>query len=143
MGKVVQGGGFQRTGALDNPSRSLLAALTKLETAYDLNDGSQIPQYLAELEAKQLNLAKKFLRNESMKDIAFKAAASHISKSDIISQTVIEEDDDEEEDEEEEEQTGGCRYCDRTKVFRENNRGMQVHFGLIASGNQVIKDAAF
>ncbi|KAF3098322.1 hypothetical protein TWF706_006765 [Orbilia oligospora] len=78
-----------------------------------------------------------------MKDIAFKAAASHIRKSDIISQTLIEEDDDEEEDDEEEEQTGGCRYCDRTKIFRENNRGMQVHFGLIASGNQVIKDAAF
>ncbi|EGX45834.1 hypothetical protein AOL_s00117g39 [Orbilia oligospora ATCC 24927] len=146
MGKAVQGGGFQRTGALDNPPRSLLAALTELETAYDLNSGSKIPQYLAELEAKQPNLAKKFLRNESMKDIAFKATASHLSKSDVISQTLIGEDvdDDEEEDEEEEEdQIDDCRYCDKTKIFRENNRDMRVHFGLIASGNQVIKDAAF
>ncbi|KAF3284331.1 hypothetical protein TWF970_011549 [Orbilia oligospora] len=146
MGKAVQGGGFQRTGALDNPPRSLLAALTELETAYDLNGGSKIPQYLAELEAKQPNLAKKFLRNESMKDIAFKATASHLSKSDVISQTLIGEDvdDDEEEDEEEEEdQIDDCRYCDKTKIFRENNRDMRVHFGLIASGNQVIKDAAF
>ncbi|KAF3312506.1 hypothetical protein TWF173_007116 [Orbilia oligospora] len=146
MGKAVQGGGFQRTGALDNPPRSLLTALTELEIAYDQNGGSKIPQYLAELEAKQPNLAKKFLRNETMKDIAFKATASHLSKSDVISQTLIGEDvdDDEEEDEEEEEdQIDDCRYCDKTKIFRENNRDMRVHFGLIASGNQVIKDATF
>ncbi|KAF3177841.1 hypothetical protein TWF788_007623 [Orbilia oligospora] len=131
MGKAVEGGGFQRTGALDNPPRSLLAALTELETAYDINDGSKIPRYLAELEIKQPNLVKKFLRNESMKDIAFKAAASHIGKSNATSQPPLEEDGDkEEEDEEEEDETGGCRHCDRTKTFKENNRGMRIHFEL-------------
>ncbi|KAJ5494503.1 hypothetical protein N7463_010590 [Penicillium fimorum] len=46
--------------------------------------------------------------------------------------------DDVDEDEEE-----SCRLCDKTKVVRRKPRDISVHFGLIASGNQVIKDAAF
>ena len=42
------------------------------------------------------------------------------------------------EDEEE-----SCRFCDRTKIVKRRARDMRVHYGLIASGNQVIKDAAF
>ncbi|KAH6973714.1 hypothetical protein BKA56DRAFT_676379 [Ilyonectria sp. MPI-CAGE-AT-0026] len=36
-----------------------------------------------------------------------------------------------------------CRFCDMTKVIRRKPRDMIVHYGLVASGNQVIKDAAF
>lgn len=45
--------------------------------------------------------------------------------------------DDVDEDEEE-----SCRFCDKTQIVRRKPRDMSVHFGLIASGNQVIKDAA-
>ncbi|KAH7019861.1 hypothetical protein EDB80DRAFT_759906 [Ilyonectria destructans] len=36
-----------------------------------------------------------------------------------------------------------CRFCDMTKVIRRKPRDMIVHYSLLASGNQVIKDAAF
>ncbi|KAL6410262.1 uncharacterized protein AUP68_06677 [Ilyonectria robusta] len=36
-----------------------------------------------------------------------------------------------------------CRFCDMTKVIRRKPRDTTVHYGLVASGNQVIKDAAF
>jgi len=36
-----------------------------------------------------------------------------------------------------------CRFCNMTKVIKRKPRDMRVHCGLIASGNQVIKDAKF
>lgn len=36
-----------------------------------------------------------------------------------------------------------CQYCDKSQVVARSPRGMLVHQGLIASGNKVIKDAAF
>ncbi|KAK0730086.1 hypothetical protein B0H67DRAFT_596337 [Lasiosphaeris hirsuta] len=36
-----------------------------------------------------------------------------------------------------------CRYCDKTRILRRKPREARVHYDLIASGNQVIKDAVF
>ncbi|KAK6519304.1 hypothetical protein TWF281_003139 [Arthrobotrys megalospora] len=36
-----------------------------------------------------------------------------------------------------------CRYCDTTKIIPRKPREMRIHYGLIASGNQVVKDAKF
>jgi len=41
------------------------------------------------------------------------------------------------------EEERSCPFCDRTKIVKRRPREMLVHYGLIASGNQVIKDAAF
>ncbi|KKZ59879.1 hypothetical protein EMCG_05308 [[Emmonsia] crescens] len=52
-------------------------------------------------------------------------------------------DDDDEEEEEEKEEEDHCIHCDQTRIVRRKPRDMLVHYGLIASGNQVIKDASF
>ncbi|KAK6523121.1 hypothetical protein TWF694_006016 [Orbilia ellipsospora] len=130
LGKAVEGGsGFERTGTLDNPPRSLLTALSKVETKHALGV-FKIPDYLVELKEKYPSLAPKYLKSEALEDVAFKLNAPHIEK---IT--------DEEEEEEEDDDENTCRFCDKTKTFKENNRGMLVHFGLIASGNKVVKDA--
>ena len=36
-----------------------------------------------------------------------------------------------------------CQFCDRAKVVKRKPRDMRIHYGLIASGNQVTKDATF
>jgi nucleoside phosphorylase len=36
-----------------------------------------------------------------------------------------------------------CEFCDRSQIIKKKPRDMRVHYGLIASGNQVIKDAIF
>ncbi|KAL5331186.1 hypothetical protein ACEPPN_000715 [Leptodophora sp. 'Broadleaf-Isolate-01'] len=41
------------------------------------------------------------------------------------------------------EQLDDCRFCNTAKVINRKPRDMRVHYGLIASGNQVIKDAKF
>ncbi|KAL4949708.1 nucleoside phosphorylase domain-containing protein [Aspergillus filifer] len=139
MGKTKQGGGFERTGALDNPPNALLTAVSKLISDNDLN-GSKIPLYLDEFKARYPKAAKKYLRSDSLVDICFRANYDHVSPV-RLDRNSSGEDGDDEEEEEVEEENGFCRFCDKTKVVKRKPRDMSVHYGLIASGNQVIKDA--
>jgi nucleoside phosphorylase len=129
FGKAENDGTFRRTGALNNPSNTLLTALSRLETQHEMN-GSKIPEYLDELKQKWPRLAPKYLRSDSLKDVLFKANCSHVGVGNKVA-------DDDEGDE------GGesCQFCDKTKIVRRKSRDMRVHYGLIVSGNQVIKDA--
>jgi nucleoside phosphorylase len=147
FGKTEQGGTFKPTEALNRPPTELLAALTKLEKEHKMK-GSKIPQYLEELKKNWPNLAPKYTRSESLKDVLFRADCKHVEKpvvgnmgnSDNGFENIEEEDDDQMEDEEE---GHHCINCDQSKIIRRKPRDMCVHYGLIASGNQVIKDAAF
>jgi nucleoside phosphorylase len=147
FGKTEQGGTFKRTGALNRPPTELLVALTKLEKEYNMN-GSKIPQYLEELKKNWPKLAPKYTRSESLKDFLFRADCKHVEKpvvcdmgnSDKGFENGEEEDGDQMEDEEE---GNHCINSDQSKIVRRKPRDMCVHYGLIASGNQVIKGAAF
>ncbi|KAH0563399.1 hypothetical protein GP486_002033 [Trichoglossum hirsutum] len=132
FGKMKEGSNFERTGSLNNLPTSLLAALTKLETEHELI-GSKIPEYLDVLKEKWPRLAQKYLRSDSLEDVLFKADYSHVSRSSMDYEVT-----DDGEDEEE-----SCQFCDRTKIVKRRARDMRVHYGLVASGNQVIKDAIF
>ncbi|KAF3908991.1 hypothetical protein ABW20_dc0109373 [Dactylellina cionopaga] len=133
----TEDGKFKRTGALNNPPKSLLTALAKLETEQELS-GSKIPQYLDELMANYPRLASKYARTESLKDILFKSNYNHVVEAPADDNDVNDSNDEEDEDEEEGEES--CKLCDQTKIVKRKPRGMQIHYGLIASGNQTIKD---
>jgi hypothetical protein len=135
FGKANQGGNFERTGSLNNPPNALLTALTKIETEHDLN-GSRIPECLDELKQKWPRLAPRYLRSDSLDDVLFKADYDHVGESTTDCAAVPDNDDGDEEGE-------NCRFCDRTQVIKRKPRDMRVHYGLIASGNQVIEDATF
>ena len=147
MGKATEGGSFQRTGALNKPPSSLRTAIGRLKTEQELT-GSQIPQYLDQMAKRYPNLAPKYLRSDSLKNILFKAGHGHISKAATDSEAAPDEnsteeayDDDEEDDEDEEKEA--CRFCDKSQIVKQTPRDMRIHYGLIASGNRVIKDAIF
>ncbi|KAM0189624.1 hypothetical protein ACHAPQ_010500 [Fusarium lateritium] len=129
-GKVNGIDKFERTGSLNNPPKSLLTALTLLETRHDM-EGSRIPQYLEELKQKSSQLASKFLRTDSLQDLLFKSSYSHVEQP--------ASDDDEEDDEEPE----SCQSCDKTMTVKRQPRKSLVHYGLIASGDKLVKHAAF
>ncbi|KAL7791573.1 ankyrin repeat-containing domain protein [Trichoderma ceciliae] len=82
LGKAKAGGSFERVGALSNPPSSLLTALSKLETEHELW-GSKIADFLSELEKKYPNLAKKYLKSDSLHDVLFRADYSHAYESPI------------------------------------------------------------
>lgn len=125
-GKAFENGKFERTGCLNNPPQALLAALSKLITRHDLV-GSAIPRYLEQVKEKWPKLAAKSLRTDSLKDVLFKASYSH----------VVRPKGKEDEDEEEE----SCHLCDKSMTVKRKPREMVIHYGLIASGDKLVKDA--
>ncbi|KAK6212007.1 hypothetical protein LQW54_005535 [Pestalotiopsis sp. IQ-011] len=117
MGKTEQGGTFRRTGALNNPPTSLLTALALLESDRELGI-SEIPRYLEELGMKFPSLKEKYLKSD-LKDVLFDAKYSHDSEA------------------------SDCENCAKDRMIERVPRKFTVHYGIIASGNQVIKDAIF
>ncbi|KAG4270013.1 hypothetical protein FPRO04_11845 [Fusarium proliferatum] len=116
--------------------KSLLTALTQLETQHNLV-GSKIPEYLEALKDKWPRLAATSLRSESLKDILFKSSYDHLDNT-----TSNTDDEDLDGDEDEDEEQGPCRLCDRSMIVKRKDREMRIFFGLIASGDKLIKDAA-
>ncbi|KAL9568767.1 hypothetical protein ACKAV7_007081 [Fusarium commune] len=131
-GKAKEGGSFERTGLLNNPPTSLLTALTKLETEHEMK-GSRIQEYLDELKQKWPKLVPKYLRSDSLQDVLFNANYGHVAESTDCGAIPGRGDEEEGED--------SCRFCAKVQIIQRKPRNMHVHYGLIASGNQVIKDA--
>lgn len=130
IGKAKQGGEFERMGALDNPPKAILTALAKLRTDNELN-GSKISLFLDDFRNKYPRAATRYLRSDSLVDVCFKANYDHVTPVKPENDGYKEEDD----------ETDPCRCCDKSKVVKRKDRGLQVHYGLIASGNQVIRNS--
>ena len=153
-GKAEKDGNFKRTGMLNNPPSALLTALTKLETEHEMN-GSKIHHYLDDLEKKWPNLVPKYTRSASLKDPLFAADNSYHNQNrsqvifTMLWDTIL----------------AILGYLLGWWAFAPMEPGakqvrsittvstvvdgdqrkpgeMRVHYGLIASGNQVIKDAS-
>ncbi|KAI0456007.1 hypothetical protein F5B21DRAFT_168072 [Xylaria acuta] len=147
LGKEAAGSKFRRTGSWNNPPRLLLSAVSKLISEHDLGR-SKMSAYMDEMVLKYPLLASKYLKSDSLVDVRFKAKYEHRNNNggyatpDGVEAHPAEED---EEDEEEEEGGGAeiCRYCDKTQVVDRKPRDMRVHYGLIASGNNVVENATF
>ncbi|RAO70553.1 uncharacterized protein BHQ10_006565 [Talaromyces amestolkiae] len=138
MGKAKQGGEFERTGALNNPPKAVLTALAKLKTDNELYE-SKISKYLDDFKNRYPRAAEKYLRSDSLVDVCYKANYDHVTPK-------RKRDDNEEEDEDEvegDDEMDPCKHCDKSKALKRKPRSMLVHYGLIASGNQVIKDSKY
>ncbi|GCB21873.1 ankyrin repeat domain-containing protein 50 [Aspergillus awamori] len=118
-GKTIGQGRFERTGTLNKPSISLLTAVNSLRAA-DLRNGSQIPILMSQMLARNTQMAETFTSPGCQRDLLFASDYEH----DPAEPT--------------------CELCDRknlvTRSMRNSDRPV-VHYGLIASGNQVIKHA--
>ncbi|KAK6356076.1 hypothetical protein TWF718_000450 [Orbilia javanica] len=140
MGRAIGGeGGFEATGALNNPPISILTALSNLETEHSLS-GSKVLEYLEQLGKKWPKVASKYSKPQLLEDLLFKSDYDHVMQATADVEMDMEGSQDEEGSEDED---ANCQFCDRTKLVKRKPRGMKIHYGLIASGNQVIKDAAF
>ncbi|KAH7179070.1 uncharacterized protein B0J16DRAFT_402434 [Fusarium flagelliforme] len=120
LGKALQEGKFQRTGSLNAPPQVLLAALTQLKAKH-LKVESRVPEFLGGFYSK-LHLKKRpaFTYPGTLNDCLFLPDYSH-SDPDLA-----------------------CDQCDPTQtVSREGRDDTEpvIHYGTIASGNEVIKDS--
>ncbi|KAL7917052.1 hypothetical protein ACQKWADRAFT_78051 [Trichoderma austrokoningii] len=116
MGKAEANGQFERTGSLAPPPTALLTALTKFE-ADQITTRTNMLSYLKNLESIR-NIPKSFLKSDSLQDVLYESSYTHTEGDD-------------------------CRLCDKNRVVQRSPRedDIMIHCGLIASGNQVIKDA--
>ncbi|CEN61296.1 hypothetical protein ASPCAL07955 [Aspergillus calidoustus] len=115
-------GGFERTGMLNRPPQILLTALTKLQASYDVN-GSRIPYFLKEVRDQYPSMQAKYTSVAGGRlDQLFKASYMHPKSRD------------------------SCDRCDPLETVIRPKRANDhpvVHYGLIASGNKVVKDSQF
>ena len=114
-GKTITGGHFERTGKLDKPPQALLTAVAKLQAVHMVND-SRILTYLSEI--KRRTKMSNFTHRGQQQDQLFQAEYDHVGSGNT------------------------CNCCDPGKLVARSARAMDepvVHYGLIASGNQVMK----
>ncbi|KAF3203387.1 hypothetical protein TWF679_010256 [Orbilia oligospora] len=117
FGKAVAGGRFERIGALDKPPLELLTAASKLQ-ARQLVEGNSILDFLSDAIERYPQIQKTFTYPGQHQDLLFEAEYDH-------------------------ERGGTCHSCSREWLVKREVRPTNdpaIHYGLIASGNQVMKD---
>ncbi|KAK6345776.1 hypothetical protein TWF718_007682 [Orbilia javanica] len=118
LGKTVKGGHFERSGCLNKPPPLLLNAIADLKASHESGRGtSDFSDYMAEVYTKNPHLAKNYTYQGRENDTLYDADYEH---------------------------EGGltCERCLPSKSISRKLRNSTrpvVHYGIIASGNQVIK----
>ncbi|KAN0083541.1 WD40-repeat-containing domain protein [Elaphomyces granulatus] len=117
FGKTVGQGVFERTGTLNKPPQILLTAISRLQ-ADQMMETSRIPEFLSEMIAKYPGMRAGFTYRGQGQDRLFDAAFDHHGLQNT------------------------CDTCDTSRLVTRPVRDRHdpvVHYGLIASGNRVIK----
>ncbi|KAH8681067.1 violaceus kinesin [Xylariales sp. PMI_506] len=116
FGKMEKGGIFRRTGTLNKPPRPLLHAVQEIKTKHIL-EGDNLGQYLSEMAQNKPRMAQTIGYPGAEHDQLFDASYDHTSDE-------------------------TCDACDRARmVVRPHRTNLEpvIHYGTIASGNEVIK----
>ncbi|KAL7962115.1 hypothetical protein V8C34DRAFT_311341 [Trichoderma compactum] len=121
FGKTIQNQSFCTTGFLSQPPTVLLTAINGLQAQYEI-DGHQLEEAVNNVLEKKPRLSKKYKRPDISTDRLFKSEATHDSSC-----------------------ITDCVYDSSNLVLR-SERGSEednpaIHYGLIASANQLMKDA--
>lgn len=116
----MESGGFIRTGSLNKPPRPLLNAVQDLQTRH-ITDGDELAEHLSKLVQNKPRMAQTFTYQGTMHDCLYESTYSH---------------------------AGGetCDGCDITRTVKRRPRITSdpcIHYGNIASGNEVIKNSYF
>jgi nucleoside phosphorylase len=118
FGKTTKGGQSTRTGSLNKPPQILLNAVAGLEAEHMIEE-SKIPQFLSDMLDKYPKMQADFSYQGASNDQLYQVDYDHAGNGNT------------------------CESCDASKVIDRPHRDTNaplIHYGVIASGNQVIKD---
>jgi hypothetical protein len=113
--------GFQRTGSLNKPPSVLLKAIALLESRHDLHGSRDVPKHISETYKKFPLYAAKAKHPGLDQDRLFRADYDHPDA-----------------------QSPTCQHCEVAQLVDRDSRLNQdpaIHYGLIGSGNRVIKSS--
>lgn len=120
FGKTLVGGEFVQTGSLNKPPQILLTATASLETNHEMEE-SKILQFLSHMVKKYPKMRTEYSYQGAEHDLLYRAEYDHIGTNNT------------------------CENCDITnkeeRPIRDHNTPV-IHYGTIASGNQVMKHGA-
>ena len=120
LGKTIQEGRFIQTGSLNKPPGVLLKALSSLEARHDRGKGN-LPEHLSKILSNP-KLGKKSAYQGAQEDHLFEADYDHLIHP---------------------EGNPTCAKCEPNRLVTRDDREDElpmVHYGLIASANQVMRD---
>jgi nucleoside phosphorylase len=118
-GKTISSGRFEQTGSLNQPPQMLLTAISQLQSTNLINKKNHsISDILSDIFDKNPDMSSEFFLPPPQHDRLFDAEYDHPECEDT------------------------CVRCDKKYLVDRRPRALyepRVHYGLIASGNQVIK----
>ncbi|KAF7173474.1 hypothetical protein CNMCM6106_007558 [Aspergillus hiratsukae] len=125
FGKELQGQEFHRTGFLNQPPPILRAAVSGLQAQYE-EEGHRLKESIQTVLETNKRLKRKYTRPPPETDRLYESQFTHVPDS----------------------EASCAELCDDSKtIFRpertDDEDDPAIHYGLIASGNKVIKDAIF
>ncbi|KAE8137770.1 hypothetical protein BDV38DRAFT_282704 [Aspergillus pseudotamarii] len=119
-GKAVQGGQLEPTGSLNKPPQTLLTQISRLEAKQMTGDRDDVPKIVSEVLERNPEMNRKFSTPEQETDFLFHSSYHHGDQGDT------------------------CEKCDKEQLVKQQRRDTRapfIHYGLIASGDQVMKDS--
>jgi nucleoside phosphorylase len=126
FGKTIQDQSFQPTGFLNQPPMVLRAAVNGLKAQYE-SEGHQLEEAINSILEKKPRLRQKYKRPDLSNDKLYKSGVTH-PLNDEASCAIVCGDD----------PSNLISRPERT----ENEDNPVIHYGLVASANQLIKDAS-
>ncbi|KAL4965066.1 purine and uridine phosphorylase [Aspergillus stella-maris] len=119
-GKAVQGGRFEPTGILNQPPQAILTHMSQLQAKEMTFGDNAMSKLVSEVLERNPNIKERFSPPKQSTDYLFCSSYHHAEKD------------------------SNCEKCDQHKLITRQPRTMEtpyIHYGLIASGDQVIKDS--
>ncbi|KAL2782850.1 hypothetical protein BJX66DRAFT_345470 [Aspergillus keveii] len=119
-GKTVQDGQFVQTGTLNQPPHALLSRLSQVKAEQMMTGSNPMPKIVRTVLERYPNMKENFSPPEEHTDFLYDSSYHHTNKD------------------------SDCEKCDKGQlVIRQprDRKSPYVHYGLIASGNRVMKDS--
>lgn len=126
FGKAIQGQVFQETGSLNQPPQLLLTAVSGLAAQYEF-EGHQLEEAIGAVLTKYPRLRKKYQRPEASSDMLYWSGVIHPVDDESCCGAVCGDD--------------PSKLITTRPERMEDDDNPMVHYGLIASANQLMKDA--
>ncbi|UKZ58049.1 hypothetical protein TrVGV298_011911 [Trichoderma virens] len=126
FGKTIQNQAFQITGFLNQPPTLLRTAVSSIRAQYE-NEGHQLDQTIKRIVTQNPRLRKKYQRPPASSDRLYQSVITHPIDSDVSCAELCGDD--------------PSRIIKRQPREDDYEDNPAIHYGLIASANQLMKDA--
>lgn len=147
LGIALQDDSFRRIGALNKAPDAVRTGIKKLRALHERRGhDAHLASMLKDIRLRESShFVSRYLNLDDLEDVLFQADYKHNATPETANDNDKRESIDNDGNDAELEEHGvmDCRYCDRKKTIKRKPKtcNTEIHYGLIASGNTVVKNA--